>query len=256
LLLTGLLAGETRTYVEVLDSEGRKHVVQREEIESLTASKLSLMPEGFERLGPDDLASLLAFLTARDHFFPLPLGKAATIDSVRGMFNSRANPIECLAFPSWGPNTTAGIPFQVLDPRGGSVPNVILLNGPQGAVSRRMPKSVTVPCNAAAKVIHLLGGVSGWGFPLGEKGSTSLIVRLHYKDGGVEDHALRNGVHLADYIRAVDVPQSKPAFLLGGRQVRYLAITPARHEVIESIEFVKGDDRTAPVVVAVTVEAP
>src|SRR5262249_2680679 len=30
LLLTGLLAGETRTYVEVLDSEGRKHVVQRE----------------------------------------------------------------------------------------------------------------------------------------------------------------------------------------------------------------------------------
>jgi putative membrane-bound dehydrogenase-like protein len=256
LLLTGLLTGETRTYVEVLDSEGRKHVVQREEIESLTASKLSLMPEGFERIGPDDLASLLEFLTARDHFFPLPLGKAATIDSVRGMFNSRTNSIECLVFPGWGPNTTAGIPFQVLDPRGGSVPNVILLNGPQGAVSRRMPKSVTVPCNAAAKAIHLLGGVSGWGFPLGEKGSTSLVVRLHYKDGGVEDHALRNGVHLADYIRAVDVPESKPAFLLGGRQVRYLAVTPTRRDVIERIEFVKGDDRTAPVIVAVTVEAP
>ena len=43
---------------------------------------------------------------------------------------------------------------------------------------------------------------------------------------------------------------------LVARQVRYLAITPARRDVIESIEFVKGDDRTAPVVVAVTVEAP
>ena len=123
------------------------------------------MPEGFERIGPDDLASLLEFLTARDRFFPLPLSKAATIDSVRGMFNSRSSPVERLVFPTWGPSTAAGIPFQVLDPRGGSVPNVILLNGPEGSVSRRMPKAVIVPCNAAAKAIHLLGGVSGWGFP-------------------------------------------------------------------------------------------
>ena len=83
-----------------------------------------------------------------------------------------------------------------------------------------------------------------------------MIVRLHYKDGRAEDHPLRNGIHLADYISAVNVPESKPAFLLDGRQVRYLAITPARSDVIDSIEFVKGDDRTAPVVVAVTVEAP
>ena len=171
ILLTGLLAGETRTYVEVLDSEGRKHVVQRDEIENLTASKLSLMPEGFERIGSDGLASLLEFLTARDHFFPLPLAKAATIDSVRGMFNSRTRiQVRTSGIPvRRGPNTANGIPFQVLDPRGGSVPNVIVLNGPQGAVSRRMPKSVTVPCNAAAKAIHLLGGVGGWGFPAGRQ---------------------------------------------------------------------------------------
>jgi putative heme-binding domain-containing protein len=254
-LLTGLLTAETKTYIELLDSEAHKHVVQRDDIENLTVSKLSLMPEGFERIGADGLASLLEFLTARDRYFPLPLGKAATIDSVRGMFYSRASAAERLVFPSWGPQSFAGVPFQVLDPRGGSLPNVILLNSPEGAVSRGMPKSVRVPCNSSAKAVHLLGGVSGWGFPLGEKGAVSLIVRLHYRDGKKEDHALRNGVHLADYIREVDVPGSRLAFSLNGRQVRYLAIAPDRPDVIEFIEFVKGDDRTAPIIVAVTVES-
>ena len=59
-----------------------------------------------------------------------------------------------------------------------------------------------------------LSGVSGWGFPYGEKGSVSMIVRLHYADGKTEDHPLRNGVEFADYIRTVDVPGSKLAFTL------------------------------------------
>jgi hypothetical protein len=117
-----------------------------------------------------------------------------------------------------------------------------------------MPKSVTVPCNAPAKTIHLLGGVSGWGHPLGEKGSVSLIVRLHFSDGQSEDHPLKNGEHLADYIQRVDVPGSAFAFNLRGRQVRYLSITPRRSAVIDRIEFVKGPDATAPIVVAMTVE--
>jgi hypothetical protein len=52
----------------------------------------------------------------------------------------------------------------------------------------------------------------------------------------------------------VDVPGSKFAFDLGGRQIRYLSVTPQRKEKIEKIEFVKGPDTTAPVVMAVTVE--
>ena len=74
-----------------------------------------------------------------------------------------------------------------------------------------MPKSVSLPCNAPAKAIHLLSGVSGWGYPYGEKGSVSMIVRLHYADGKTEDHPLKNGEHFADYIRGVDVPGSKLA---------------------------------------------
>ena len=59
-------------------------------------------------------------------------------------------------------------------------------------------------------------------------GTVSMIVRLHYADGKTEDHALKNGVHFADYIRQVDVPGSKFAFALRGQQIRYLAVTPKR----------------------------
>jgi len=117
-----------------------------------------------------------------------------------------------------------------------------------------MPKKVSLPCNASVKAIHLLSGVSGWGYPYSEKGSISLIVRLQYADGKSEDHRLKNGEHFADYIRRVDVPGSKFAFDLHGRQIRYLAIHPEKQTKIDAIELVKGDDDTAPVVMAVTVE--
>jgi hypothetical protein len=81
-----------------------------------------------------------------------------------------------------------------------------------------------------------------------------MIVRLHYADGSTEDHALKNGVHFADYIRVVDVPDSKLAFRLRGQQVRYLSVQPKRSDEIDHIELLKGPDQTAPVVVAVTVE--
>jgi putative membrane-bound dehydrogenase-like protein len=253
-LLTGLLAGETKTAVELLDSDAKKHVVLREDIENMISSKLSLMPEGFEKVPADDLVALLDFLTARDKFFPLPLGKAATITSVRGMFNDKASEAERLVFPKWGPVTAEGVPFQVIDPRDGTIPNVILLQSRLGPLTRDLPKTVDVPCHGAAKAIHLLSGVGGWCYPYSAERSVSLIVRLHYADGKTEDHPLRNGVHFADYIRVVDVPESKLAFRLRGQQVRYLTVKPERTTEIDHLEFVKGSDDTAPLVVAVTVE--
>jgi putative membrane-bound dehydrogenase-like protein len=254
--LSGILTSETRTAVELLDSEAKKHVILREDIESITSTKQSLMPEGFEKLPEEELVSLLDFLTAREKYLPLPLNKAATITSVRGMFTNKDANVERLIFSKWGPQKFDGIPFQVIDPREGSLPNVILLNGPGGPVCKEMPKSASVSCNLPVKAIHLLSGVGGWCFPFGEKGSVSMIVRLHYADGKSEDHKLLNGVHFADYIRVVDVPESKLAFKLRGQQIRYLSIAPKRSDKIERIEFVKGDDGTAPVVMAVTVEAP
>jgi putative heme-binding domain-containing protein len=63
-VLNGLLASETKTAIELVDAEGKTHVLQRADIEELTASKKSLMPEGFEKqLGPEGVADVLEFLT-------------------------------------------------------------------------------------------------------------------------------------------------------------------------------------------------
>ena len=59
---SGRLEAETQTTVEVLDTTGQKHVVQRKEITSLDASQLSIMPAGFESLPADDLKALVEYL--------------------------------------------------------------------------------------------------------------------------------------------------------------------------------------------------
>jgi hypothetical protein len=257
-VLSGLLASESRTAVELIDAEAKKHVLQRDEIDKLAASPKSLMPEGFEKqLTKEELTDLLEFLTRRGRFLPLPLDRVATAVSTRGMFNDEKESSERLVFTDWKPKTFEGVPFHFIDPQGDRVPNVVLLHSSRGTVPPRMPKSVTLPCNAPAKAIHLLSGVSGWGYPQGEKGSITLLVRLHYADGQAEEHPLRNGEHFADYLRRVEVPGSKFAYtLLRGQQLRYLALQPRRPATIASIEFTTGGDRTAPVLMAVTVEAP
>jgi RNA polymerase sigma factor (sigma-70 family) len=197
---------------------------------------------------------------ARARFLALPLGDAATVASSEPIFRGSASQrIDGLIPPFWGEFTALGIPFRVEDPREGSVRNMIVLHGPNGDLSRQMPRTASVPCGVPARAIHLLSGVSGWGFPVGfprERGKTvSMIVRLRYAGGSVEDHPLLNGVHFVDWFTLDDVPGSKQALVLkGGHQMRHLAIVPERTEPIERIEFLKGPDRTAPAVMAVTVE--
>ncbi len=50
-MINGLLASETKTTVELLDSEGKRQTVLRQDIDEMAASKKSLMPEGFRKAG-------------------------------------------------------------------------------------------------------------------------------------------------------------------------------------------------------------
>jgi putative membrane-bound dehydrogenase-like protein len=254
-VFTGLLASESKTTIELFDAEGKKLTILRQDIEELVATNKSLMPEGFEKLlKRRDLADLLEFLTQRGKYLPLPIDKAATIVSTKGMLNDEESSNERLVFDDWKTKTFEGVPFHLVDPQGERVPNVIMLHSPKGNLPSKMPKSVSLTCNIPAKAIHLLGGISGWGYPDSKKGTVSMIVRLHYADGTEEDHTLKNGEQLAGFVRPVDVPGSKLAFNLKGRPIRYLAIEPKRKDKIERIEFVKGADETAPIVMAVTIE--
>jgi putative membrane-bound dehydrogenase-like protein len=255
-VVTGLLAAESRTAIEIVDAEAKRVAIQRDEIDEFLPSANSLMPVGFEKqIPPAKFADLLAFLTAKGKYLPLPLAKAATVISTRGMFYDVNNRGETVVFDDWGPKTFEGVPFQLVDPVGDTVANVIMLNGPIGQVPPTMPSSVSMPLSSPAKAIHILGGISGWGSPATPNGSVSMTVRLHYEDGEVEDHPLVNGEHLVDYVRRIDVPGSTYAFeLRGGRQLRYLAIKPKRDALISSVELAKGDDATAPIVMAITAE--
>ncbi|MGD9857000.1 MAG: glycosyl hydrolase, partial [Planctomycetaceae bacterium] len=174
--------------------------------------------------------------------------------STQGMFINRKAPYEKIVFPDWAPKEVHGVPFVLIDPQGERIPNAVLLYASWGEYTPRMPKSVMIPCNSPAAAIHVLGGVSGFGYPRSEEGTVSLIVRLHYADGGVENHELKNGVHLADFMQRVDVPGSEFAYQLGGSQVRFLTVTPGRRDPIDQIELLKGPDDTAPIFFAVTAE--
>lgn len=257
--ISGLLTAQTKTSVEILDAENKRHAINRSDLESdLTESKKSLMPEGFEKqISKADFTDLLEFMTQKGKYVPIPLDKVATVVTTKGMFFKENGQTERLVFKDWKPQEFEGVPFVLVDPNGDTTKNAVMLNGPNGDIPPTMPKSVTLPCNTPAKAIHFLSGVGGWSFPASEKGTVSMIVRLVYADGKTEEHELKNGEHFADYIRKVDVPGSKHAFQLRGQQIRYLAVTPKRTDaVIKSIELVKGKDVSAPIVMAVTIETP
>ncbi|MGI9474301.1 MAG: c-type cytochrome, partial [Rubripirellula sp.] len=257
IVVNGMLASETQTAVEIFDAQGKKQVVLREDIDRLVASKKSVMPEGFEKqIDIQGFTDLLEFLTAKGRFLPLPLDKVATAVSTKGLFHPGDNGADRFVLDDWSRKMVGETPFQLIDPQGKRVRNLVLLNGPRGTMPPRMPKSVVIPCNAPARTIHLLSGVSGWGYPAHQPKSVSMTVRLHLADGSTEDHPLSNGVHFADYIRRVDVPESEFAMLAGGQQLRHIRVNPNSNQVIREIELVKGDDPTAPIVMAITVEGP
>lgn len=254
---SGLLASESKTAIELIDVEAKKHQILRENIDELVASPKSLMPEGFEKQHTQqELTDLLEFLTQRGKFLPIPIEKVATAISTKPMFHDGEHDEQKLIFSDWTPKIFEGVPFLLVDPQGDRVPNAIMLHGTNGDKPPRMPKSVTLTCNAPAKLIHFLGGISGWGAPASPPRTPTLTVRLKYADGQIEDHVTRNGEVWADYIHRVDVPGSKFAYPLRGQQIRYFAITPKRADKIESIELVKGNDVTSPIIMAVTLEAP
>ncbi len=128
-----------------------------------------------------------------------------------------------------------------------------MLFGPEGTVTRKMPRSVTLPCGGPVTRLHLLSGISGWGFPYGGDKSVSMIVRFKYEDGSTENHELRNGVEFADYIREstyLDQIRLRSA----RKQVRYLSLSPKKNAPVQSIEFVKAPTTQLRSFMAVTVE--
>ena len=252
-VINGMLASESRTALELFDAEGKKTTVLREDIDAFKGTGKSLMPEGIEKeLNRKELTDLLEFMTQRGSFVPLDFAAGATIASDQGLFSGG----EKYVIPGWERQNFKGVPFDIADPKNGKVKNMIMLHGPLGAVSKKMPKRTSVKVGTPARGIHLLSGVSGWGHPYSRKQTTSMSIEVHYEDGTKEVTEFKNGVHFADYIRRSDVPESEFVMMVGPHQMRYLAVYPSKSIPVMRIDFVKGDDQSAPIVLAATVEAP
>lgn len=247
----GRLLGEFSGFVEPLAIEARVEP---------TDSMSGLLELKFKNLGePNAIVSLIAFLPddppPSRAFVPVPLEKHVSAVSTQRLFSGR-NDNERLFLTPWTLRRFHGVPFQLIDPQGDRIKNAILFYSPQSPYCAGMPRSVRIPCDHSVTAIHFLGMTAGWGYPFEKDDDIVLIVRLKYADGKTEDHPLRNGRDIVDYIRKLDVPGSEYAYPSGDQQIRYLYILPKRDLKVESMELVKSNDVAAPVVFAITWEVP
>jgi len=59
----GLVRGETAEELTLVDAEGAKHAIQKDEIAQREASELSVMPDGLSgEMSPQDFADMVAYL--------------------------------------------------------------------------------------------------------------------------------------------------------------------------------------------------
>lgn len=209
-----------------------------------------------------ELEKLLGFATALSgaKLVPVPLDRYATVSSARSMFTG--DPNQVMIFPKWGLQQYFDIPFALGDPKDGKAKNFIVLrsdgSGAENGLAKSLPLSVKMSCAGPIKTVHLISGPSGWGYPNTSEKSVSMVLRLHFQDGSEpEEHKLRNAVHFANpEIQAVE-GGFKALPLQLSFCPRHIPISVKRpFAAVKEIEFAKGEDNTAPVIMAVTVERP
>lgn len=258
LVISGMLAGESANSIRVIDSQGKEKQVLREDIEQMTSSSKSMMPEGFESsITKEEMSDLLAFLAKRGQYTPLSISSVASVNGSKGLPGFRGNPGDKFELDSYGRVQAEGVPFELIDPQKDRIPNIIGLQRPFRGRRRAttLPESVSVDCSGRVSTIHMLGGVAWGAYPRFRNSSTSMIVRCSYADGTSSDFELINGKHIVTYQEENDVPDSKLAINANGKQIRYLKIPCDGSKELQSIDLIKGDDFSLPLVFALTVES-
>lgn len=258
--LAGVIASENSASVTLRNQAG-DFEIKKSDIKERTNTKMSLMPEGLEGLGAENIRDILAFIVgdAAKHFRVIPLTDAFTADSRDGLFASADPRGGQVKLAKFGNVTVEGIPFAVVDPaKSATGANLVVLKGgPAPDVhGQTFPTKVEVALNVETKRLQLLSGVSGWGWPAVREEDVALQATVVYASGEKEVFPLKNGIEFADYIRPVEVPGSKfVEDLCNGGQVRLVTLKLTKKGVAKSLilESPNGN-RTTPVVVAVTAD--
>jgi len=256
----GILGRDTRASVVVRNVAGETEI-KTTDIKSRRMTGRSLMPEGFEALGPETLRDILTYMAGGESKYRvIDMESAFTADTRKGLFNSQAQMDETLQFRKFGLIKAGDVPFDVENPaRVKTGNNVVLLKGGNG-FARTMPKTIEIPnVNLKANRLHFLGGIGGWAWPYdGErnKGLPVAKVTVSYVGGGTEEFILKNGVEFADYISAAnDVPGStQVAGIVARGQVRQFTRELTKGGTIQKITLDSFENAVAPVFIAITAE--
>ncbi len=255
----GIVLRENNAVV-VLRNQTAETEIRKDNILSRVSTGRSLMPEGFEQLGVEGMRDLLTYLCADDlKYRILDMAPAFTANTTRGIYMTAESRDESLRFRKWGTIQHRGIPFDIVNPaRTPTGNNVVVLQGGHG-MARNYPREVEIKVGLQVARLHVLGGVAGWGHPLGEKDQPVARITAHYSGGATEEFVLRNGVEFADYIAKIDVPGSEALanldqLLMQGRQLRYFNRPLSRKGTLERITLASYGNEVAPTFVSLTAE--
>lgn len=255
--LVGVIAAENQASVTLRTQVG-EFEIRKDEIASRENTKRSLMPEGFEGLGPEVLRDLLAFICGSEtRFRIIDLKNAYSADGRRGLFIDDANAGDTVFLAKTGNVTVENVPFFIMDPAKSQTGSnlVALKGGPKGSFSDGHPVRVEAPVGVEAKKIHLLSGIAGWGFPAVRDTIPVLKLTLNYEDGQTEVTELKNGIHFSDYNREIEVPGSKlTAGVVNRGQLRLITVATTKKGVIKSLSLESYQNGVSPVVVAITAD--
>ncbi|MDP6409986.1 MAG: ThuA domain-containing protein [Planctomycetota bacterium] len=258
----GVLVRESDEFI-VLRNSGGDVELAREDIQNFACTGRSPMPTGLERIGAEGLRDILTWLRSEfTGYRVLDLSAVATANTEIGLYDPREP--RTLEFTRFGVHAAGGVPFAILDPArslGGN--NAIVLKGGLAGdwfCKTHQPSRVEIPIGYAIERLHVLGGISAWGFPFTKKRAPAVRVTWHYSGGDTEVKTLIDGEEFADWIRPHDVPGSEEVTGIldeaSRGQLRRFALAPLRGEVIEKVVLESFDGDTAPTFLALTAELP
>jgi len=257
---TGIIARENERTLTLKLPGGIAQDIKNTDIKSRQDTGLSLMPEGFEGLGADNLRDLFAFLGSGSKFRALNLGGSFTTDTTKGLYASREALNDTVQPVKYGVVTVEGVPFSLPDPTttttGGNVIVLKSSDGPNYASS--LPQRVEIPVGYPVGNLHFLGGVAGWGGGP-DSHREAMKVTIVHADGTKQVDELFSGDVFIDYVSGEDVPGSKRVNgLTKHAHVRYFSLpvkgrSPVAKVILES--YLNG---LSPTTLAITTdnEAP
>ena len=255
--LAGVIVTENQASLTLRNQVG-DFEIKKGDIATRENTRRSLMPEGLEALGAETLRDILAFICGGEQKFRVvDLREAYTADSRRGLFASEEATGDTVHFAKFGNVTADGVPWFVMDPvKSSTGANLIVLKGGgKNNVAYQNPQKVEVAMHTAAKQLHLLSGIAGWGYPAIRDDRVALKVTVNHSAGAPEVFELKNGEAFADYNREIEVPGS--AFVEGvvnRGQLRRITLPVANAAPITKLVLESLDNGVTAVVAAITAD--